>query len=396
MRNLAFVLALIMVVDSSAVALANPTRGGGGGGRPSGGGGGHSAPARSAPSRPAPSHAAPSRPAPSHAAPSRPAASHAAPSRPASRPVSRPASAPSHNVTRPTGGFQLGGDVKSSHKAPAAASRPATSHVAASHPNVPAKKPATSNVAASHPNVPAKKPATSNVAANHPNVPAKKPASTNAATKPATSNIAANHPNVGNGNGGSNHPNVGNGNAAANHPNVGNGSGNTVNHPNVGNGNNIGSGNNINHNNNVNVNRNPNVNVNTTTYPRYGNRPVVVNPVYTSGAAWGWNNGSAWYPANNYYGGGFWGALAIGATSAAIFGSIVAANNQKYTSYQVQPNSPGATLLSNYGLQQVQCGPSGLVNMYGPNDSVICANPNSNVEAGDYDIDSQTLSLVSR
>ena len=189
----------------------------------------------------------------------------------------------------------------------------------------------------------------------------------------------------------------GGGNVSANHPNVGNGSGNTVNRPNVGNGNNIGSGNNVNHNNNVNVNRNPNVNVNrnVTTYPRYGNRAVVVNPVYTSGAAWGWNHGAVWYPASNYWGGGFWGALAISATTAAIYGSIVY-NNTTYRSYQIQASSPGYTLLSNYGLQQVQCGPPGLVVMFGPNNSVICANPNANVAAGSYDIDSQTLSLVSR
>jgi hypothetical protein len=49
--------------------------------------------------------------------------------------------------------------------------------------------------------------------------------------------------------------------------------------------------------------------------------------------------------------------MAIGATSAAVFGSIVnSTTNQTVTSYQVQPSSPGATLLSNYGLTQTQCG----------------------------------------
>ena len=128
----------------------------------------------------------------------------------------------------------------------------------------------------------------------------------------------------------------------------------------------------------------------------YAGRAVVVNPVYPyGGTAWGWNHGAAWYPAPNYYGGGFWGAMAISATTAAVYGSIVSANHT-YNSYQVQQSSPGAQLLTNYGLQQVRCGPSGLVVMYGPNNSVICANPNNTVAAGEYDIDSSQLSLVSR
>ncbi|MGR4065416.1 MAG: hypothetical protein ACLQPV_08205 [Vulcanimicrobiaceae bacterium] len=254
----AVILATLLALDASASALARPT-GGGGGGRPAGGGGGR--PAGGA-SRPAPA--------------SRPASISPGQSRPAPRP-------PQQNVTRPSGGFQLGND------------------------------------------------------AQRPN---------------------------------------GGGNNTVNRPNGG--GNNNVNRPNGGN-------------NNVNINHNNNVNVNG----RYGNRAVIANPVYVSGPAWGWNHGSPWYPASNYWGGGFWGALAISATSAAIYGSIVA-NNQTYNSYQIQPTSPGYTLLSNYGLQQVQCGPPGLVVMYGPNNSVICANPNGTVAAGNYDIDSQTLSLVSR
>jgi hypothetical protein len=65
-----------------------------------------------------------------------------------------------------------------------------------------------------------------------------------------------------------------------------------------------------------------------------------------------------------------------------------------YTSYQVQPNSPGATMLQNYQLQQVQCGPPNLVVVYGPDNSVICANPNNLVAAGDYELDTTTLSLT--
>jgi hypothetical protein len=130
------------------------------------------------------------------------------------------------------------------------------------------------------------------------------------------------------------------------------------------------------------------------------NRTVVNNPVYYGGGAYGWNHGVAWAPAYGYYGGGFWGAMAIGVTSAAVsaavYGSIVASNNVTYTSYQVQPSSPGSTLLSNYQLQQVQCGPPGLVVIYGPDNSVICANPNNLVAAGNYDLNTETLSLTSQ
>jgi hypothetical protein len=138
---------------------------------------------------------------------------------------------------------------------------------------------------------------------------------------------------------------------------------------------------------NTNYNRNTNISGNTI------NRNVVVNPAY-SGGAWGWNHGVAWYPSPAYWGGGFWGAMAIGVTSAAVFGTIVnSTNNVTYTSYQVQSSSPGATLLSNYQLTQVQCGPPNLVVIYGPNNSVICARPNQLVAAGQYNLDTATMSL---
>ncbi|HEV8022783.1 MAG TPA: hypothetical protein VGP41_16025 [Candidatus Lustribacter sp.] len=176
-------------------------------------------------------------------------------------------------------------------------------------------------------------------------------------------------------------------------PNGGNGNGNVVNRPGGGNGNVVnrpggGNGNNIN-----NGNRN-----NNNVVINGGNRgAVIVNPRYpVGGPAWGWNHGSPWYPAPGYWGGGFWGALAIGVTSAAVFGAIVNSTTQQtITSYQVQPNSPGATMLQNYGLQQVPCGPPNLVVIYGPNNSVICAIPNANVAAGQYNLDSTQLSLVS-
>jgi hypothetical protein len=122
---------------------------------------------------------------------------------------------------------------------------------------------------------------------------------------------------------------------------------------------------------------------------------TVTNPVYHGYAAWGWNGGYAWYPAPAYWGGGFWGAFAIGATSAAVYGSIVAANEVTYTSYQIQPESPGAKLLISYRLTQTQCGPPNLVVIYGPNNSVICAYPNDIVSAGNYSLNSQTLTIVS-
>jgi hypothetical protein len=141
--------------------------------------------------------------------------------------------------------------------------------------------------------------------------------------------------------------------------------------------------------NNTNVNRNVNVN-------GYGYRgPVVVNPVYR-GPAWGWNHGAVWTPAPAYWGGGFWGAFAVGAASAIVMGSIVnAATHQTYTSYQVSQGSPGAQLLSNYHLQQVPCGPPNLVVIYGPNNGVICANPNDLVSAGNYAVNADTLTLQS-
>jgi hypothetical protein len=160
---------------------------------------------------------------------------------------------------------------------------------------------------------------------------------------------------------------------------------------------------NVNHNtynrnvnvNNVNVNRNYNYTYNRSGYNGYGwHGAVVVNPVYR-GPAWGWNRGVVWAPHYGYWGGGFWGAFAVGAATAAVMGSIYY-NNQRYNSYQVSAGSPGAQLLSNYGLQQVPCGPPGLVVIYGPNNGVICANPNGRVAAGTYAVNENNLSLQSQ
>ncbi|MGC1381700.1 MAG: hypothetical protein WA814_11840, partial [Candidatus Baltobacteraceae bacterium] len=124
-----------------------------------------------------------------------------------------------------------------------------------------------------------------------------------------------------------------------------------------------------------------------------GGNTIVNNPVYGGGGYYGWNGGMAWGPAPYYWGGGFWGAMAIGVTSAAVYGAVVD-EGVTYNSYEVQSNTPGATFLETYQLVQVQCGPPGLVVVYGPENSVICANPNANVGQGSYRLDTVTLSLI--
>ncbi len=122
---------------------------------------------------------------------------------------------------------------------------------------------------------------------------------------------------------------------------------------------------------------------------------MIVNPRYHGNPAWYWNRGYPWYPAQTYWGGGFWGTLAIAATSAAVFGYIYGSSGDQYVSYQVQPDSPGAQLLQAYGLTQTPCGPPDLVVIYGPDDSVICAYPNNLVAAGTYNVDPSTLTISS-
>ena len=103
----------------------------------------------------------------------------------------------------------------------------------------------------------------------------------------------------------------------------------------------------------------------------------------------------AWYPAPYYWGGGFWGAWTIGLTSAAVYGSVVDEEDDvTYNSYEVQQGTPGATFLTTYQLVQVKCGPAGLVVVYGPENSVICASPNNFVGEGSYRLDTVTMSLI--
>lgn len=136
----------------------------------------------------------------------------------------------------------------------------------------------------------------------------------------------------------------------------------------------------------------------SSTYVHNGNvyhGATVTNPAYGGYRAWGWNGGYAWYPAPYYWGGGFWGPFAAGALTAAAFGTVVY-NNTTYTSYQTEPSSPGAKLLSSYKLTQTPCGPPGLVVIYGPSNSVICARPNQLVAAGNYSVNASTLTIVSQ
>ena len=117
--------------------------------------------------------------------------------------------------------------------------------------------------------------------------------------------------------------------------------------------------------------------------PHYQARPPahgrpVANP--HRWGSWQWNNGVAWSPASAYWGGGFWGPWAIGLAIG---------------SYFVQPETPGAELLAEYGLTQTPCGPPNLVEIFGPDGSEICAYPNDLVGPGQYQVDPQTLTLIS-
>jgi hypothetical protein len=126
-------------------------------------------------------------------------------------------------------------------------------------------------------------------------------------------------------------------------------------------------------------------------------RNVVVNP--RGWEAWGWNNGVAWAPNYNYWGGGFWGPFAAGALATGLTTAVInaaTADNQP-TYVIIDSNSPGNTLFSSYGLTQIQCtDDDNIVVIYGPQNSVICTNPNSNVPAGIYDINPSDLTLITR
>jgi hypothetical protein len=131
------------------------------------------------------------------------------------------------------------------------------------------------------------------------------------------------------------------------------------------------------------------------------NRGPIDNPRHRGQPAWSWNHDVAWSAAPNYWGGGFWGPFALGAAAVALGAALDGAyddptNNAAIPSYAVAPDSPGAELLASYQLTQTPCGPAGLVVIFGPNDSVICADPNTLVGPGEYDLDPATLTLESQ
>jgi hypothetical protein len=130
--------------------------------------------------------------------------------------------------------------------------------------------------------------------------------------------------------------------------------------------------------------------------PPGGTRPPIQPPVPPA-PNYGWNGGVIWAPAPYYYGGGFWGPYAWGVTTAVVLGSVEnEETNEEVKSYEVSPDSPGAKVLSAYGLQQVECKSEGLVTIFGPENSVVCASPNELVSAGVYDLNVQDLTIYSR
>jgi hypothetical protein len=106
-----------------------------------------------------------------------------------------------------------------------------------------------------------------------------------------------------------------------------------------------------------------------------------VNPHHYN--AWAWHHGVAWYPDHHYWGGYFWGPIAVGyvVTPAVIV--------------PIAPDSPGHQVLASYDLIETPCNDNvPQVDLYGPDGSMVCANPNNEVPAGRYNIDASTLSLA--
>ncbi|HEV3092373.1 MAG TPA: hypothetical protein VGX91_13110 [Candidatus Cybelea sp.] len=111
---------------------------------------------------------------------------------------------------------------------------------------------------------------------------------------------------------------------------------------------------------------------------------------------WQWNRYVVWYPVPFYWGGGFWGPWGMGLTDVEPYGAITDDGSQElFSSYEIGPQSPGADLLTDYGLTQTECGPPNLVVIWGPDNSVICAYPNDLVAPGSYEVDPASLTLVS-
>jgi hypothetical protein len=117
---------------------------------------------------------------------------------------------------------------------------------------------------------------------------------------------------------------------------------------------------------------------------------------HVGGGAYGWNRGVRWDPASGYWGGGFWGPFALADLAGiALYGDVDDGQDQlAYSSYEVEPDSPGSELLADYGLSQTPCGGPNLVVIWGPNGSVVCAFPDGSVGPGEYEVDPSTFTLV--
>jgi hypothetical protein len=123
--------------------------------------------------------------------------------------------------------------------------------------------------------------------------------------------------------------------------------------------------------------------------------PVVANPQAARGSWW-WNHYLVWHPSPAFWGGGFWGELALADLGLAPrMGSVV--DDQQHplaTTFGVERASPGAQLLQDYGLQQAVCGPPDLAIIWGPQNGVVCANPTATIVAGDSLVDPAAFTLV--
>jgi hypothetical protein len=101
-----------------------------------------------------------------------------------------------------------------------------------------------------------------------------------------------------------------------------------------------------------------------------------------------------WRPVGTYWGGGFWGPFAVGAVTGLVTGAAINSLSNNQTTYIiVQQDSPGYQLLFDYGLTQTECRDD-VVFLFGPEDSLICALPNSTVPPGDYFIDIENFTIV--
>lgn len=148
--------------------------------------------------------------------------------------------------------------------------------------------------------------------------------------------------------------------------------------------------------NNINIDsRNKNTNRINRNIVNNGN--IIINP-RPERNSWGWHGGNPWSPNYNYWGGGFWGGFAVGAVTTAVTGAIINSNSSSNTTYVViEKDTPGYYLFDSYQLTQVECNTSqNLVFIYGPQDTLMCANPNSVVSGGYYDVDPEDLVLVLR